>query len=662
MLNKQLSSVLKLGILAILFTVLVFKAVDSVRAEYHATELIEAPLYFESDHSEQVLDEGILPQSPRGYSLAPGSYRIPLPKDLLKSYEVLVINRSDIERVALVLKTHDQVVERVEINRTTPFKDRPFVDERPAFQIKASDISETSEYILEVTTAYPIVVKPELWSSATDYLRSLRINGSIEWFYYGIIAMLLFVNLFVYLNSNIRAYLYYAIFLGFHAVSISALEGIYIGTPFASITWIHQLMISSIPLTVIYALKFLEDFLDLDEFPKTFQFLKLLRRLFFLLLVQFFLLPFPSIWSVVIQVQSILVIITSAIYPIICGYRALSNRREHLLIFVAFIPHFIAVLYYSLQVIGLMDYDPNYYYKLLGSSLAEMLLISVALGFLVKSIQAAKLASDRAAIQNLKRAIKAEEANSAELEAKVKERTSELSAASAEKSRMLSMLSHDLRAPMYSIVQYTEMTLETVEDATNDEYKTFVIDINESTKSLKSLVDNLLTWTRTNWEGIQANPISIDLRKAIDDIIEIYAVQITSKGILISEIPEDPPKIIADPNMLDTVLRNIISNALTHSSSGEAISFDWETVNERLNLKIHNTGFPIKESIAEALSKGDPFEPRLEEISRGLGLRLCKATSDVNNWNFNIRATENGTVASLSFEINTSEGNSQHFD
>jgi len=652
--NKQLRAVLALGTLAFLLTISVFKSVDVFSDRYMHIWLLDAQLQFVKDDYQ--VDKPVT-KSSRGYHFDAGSSRVALPAEDLEGYEVFGLDRADIESVTLTKVLSSGLIEKTEIRRSTPLKERPYLDQNPSFSLKSSNADdEALQYYLDISTAYPIVLRPKLWTTTTEYLSTQRISENIAWIYFGIIAILLLINLFVYLNSKIQAYLYYAIFLAFHAISIGALEGFYLGTSLAQFKWIHPILISSLPLTVIFALKFLEDFLNLKkDYPNCFRILKLLRVCFYCLLIQIVLIPFPTLWALVINIQSILVIIASAVYPAIAGYRALNGKREHVLIFFAFIPHFIAVIYYALQVLGLVAFDPNNYFKLLGSSFVEMLFISIALGLLVRSIQQAKMQSDRQAIENLSRAVKAETKNSAELEQQVKERTLALETAVKEKTRLLETLSHDLRAPMNSIVQYSEITLESSEDYDLEDYKSFVTDINESTKSLYSLLENLLTWTRTNWGGVRIQEEATNLRRLIHNQIQVYAVQINSKAIK-TDLPETEISVIVDQNMLKTVLRNVITNALTHMRNGGRLSFRWEAnSNDRLTLRVVNEGHPIREDIAKALSEGDPFDAKVDIVSTGLGLRLCKATSDANEWSFKIEPLDDATQVTLSLKLDTNQ-------
>jgi K+-sensing histidine kinase KdpD len=208
---------------------------------------------------------------------------------------------------------------------------------------------------------------------------------------------------------------------------------------------------------------------------------------------------------------------------------------------------------------------------------------------------------------------------------------------------------------MNSIVQYSEVTLESSEDYDLEDYKSFVTDINESTKSLYSLLENLLTWTRTNWGGVRIQEEATNLRRLIHNQIQVYAVQINSKAIK-TDLPETEISVIVDQNMLKTVLRNVITNALTHMRNGGRLSFRWEAnSNDRLTLRVVNEGHPIREDIAKALSEGDPFDAKVDIVSTGLGLRLCKATSDANEWSFKIEPLDDATQVTLSLKLDTNQ-------
>ena len=180
-------------------------------------------------------------------------------------------------------------------------------------------------------------------------------------------------------------------------------------------------------------------------------------------------------------------------------------------------------------------------------------------------------------------------------------------------------------------------------------------DINYSSHSLYRLLENLLTWTKTNWDGVEPDSKPVLIQTIIENNLDIYRVPIGEKNIQIEKVGDGNISIDADIDMLNTLFRNLFSNALGHTVRNGALSIQWAPLDRGLiQFKVINTGPSIKQSIADEISNGDPFDPKRQRISKGLGLRLAKAISNLNHWNFNIRPIPEGTC--VSFEVPKTDG------
>jgi signal transduction histidine kinase len=159
--------------------------------------------------------------------------------------------------------------------------------------------------------------------------------------------------------------------------------------------------------------------------------------------------------------------------------------------------------------------------------------------------------------------------------------------------------------------------------------------MSKSATNLYRLLENLLQWSRMQQGAISFNPAVVQLRTLVDESLEMIQGSATDKGIEIeTDIPLDL-KAFADSNMLQTVIRNLISNAIKFSSKGAKVNITAKaTIDNNIEISIHDTGIGMSKAMIEDLfqidiqtgRKGTDGEP-----STGLGLILCKEFVEKHN-------------------------------
>ena len=150
----------------------------------------------------------------------------------------------------------------------------------------------------------------------------------------------------------------------------------------------------------------------------------------------------------------------------------------------------------------------------------------------------------------------------------------------------------------------------------------------DSATNLFRLLENLLHWARLKQGNFDFNPVELSLLQVVDESIENLLGQSMAKSVeIIRNIPPDL-NVIADSNMLQSIIRNLISNGVKFTSGGGSVSID--AVPEGSNsvrVSVRDTGIGMDESIIENLFILDKQSKRIGtagEPSTGLGLLLCK--------------------------------------
>jgi signal transduction histidine kinase len=175
------------------------------------------------------------------------------------------------------------------------------------------------------------------------------------------------------------------------------------------------------------------------------------------------------------------------------------------------------------------------------------------------------------------------------------------------------------------------------EDLTNlsmNELQNIANSMNNSAINLFRLLENLLQWSRMQQGLITYNPEMIELSKLVDESIEMILEIINKKNILLTiDIPSNL-KLNADSNMLQTVIRNLVSNAVKFTTRGGKINISAKFLSsDTVEVAINDTGIGMNKEFLENIFRLDTDTNRKGtegEPSTGLGLLLCKEFVEKN--------------------------------
>jgi len=203
----------------------------------------------------------------------------------------------------------------------------------------------------------------------------------------------------------------------------------------------------------------------------------------------------------------------------------------------------------------------------------------------------------------------------------------QLSAINSTKDKLFSILAHDLKSPFNAILGFSELLYENIEDYSIEKAKKHILTIRDAAKHTYNLLDNLLQWSRTQRGIIDFEPKPIDMKAFIDMQLNILSVQAKAKAVIIvSEVIGKPIFVMADENMLSAIVRNLTSNAIKYSNSGELIQIDLSFSSVEFVFSIKDTGVGMSEEYRQTIFSINNLESRVGtagENGTGLGLLLC---------------------------------------
>jgi signal transduction histidine kinase len=219
-----------------------------------------------------------------------------------------------------------------------------------------------------------------------------------------------------------------------------------------------------------------------------------------------------------------------------------------------------------------------------------------------------------------------EEVN-AQLEELVEERTAKLEEVVATNARFLSVLAHDLRSPFQSIVGALDLLQESFNDNDEVEIETYINMANNSVNSTLRLLENLLSWTSMQNKEKNFNPVKIDIYEVILNEIENAIPSATQKLITLNHSITSNLYATADLQMVKTILRNLISNAIKYSYLGGEITLIVTEKDKNIEIAVIDNGVGISQNAQKDLFQRDVLNSTRgtkNEYGTGLGLMICK--------------------------------------
>ena len=205
-----------------------------------------------------------------------------------------------------------------------------------------------------------------------------------------------------------------------------------------------------------------------------------------------------------------------------------------------------------------------------------------------------------------------------------KQRTLELAAANNVKNKLLSILAHDLKEPLTSIQGFLELLNDDGLDET--ERQALQTELKQRTQNASDLLANILSWTRSQMEGLSTQIVRLNLAVLLQPVLRLTEPLAEEKAIsLLPLIPVDC-WVLGDPDMLQLVIRNLLTNAIKYSHPGGVVRLSVVSLAGVCTISIIDNGdgiSPEQQSLLFGLST-QPVLGTHREKGTGLGLYLCK--------------------------------------
>jgi signal transduction histidine kinase len=206
----------------------------------------------------------------------------------------------------------------------------------------------------------------------------------------------------------------------------------------------------------------------------------------------------------------------------------------------------------------------------------------------------------------------------------------------ATKDRFFSIIAHDLRGVFNPLMISTDMLIKIAAKEESEKMTKFANAVKKSTNNAYELLENLLTWSRCQRDSIEVAITKMDIGKVIEKNIDLYVEKAEQKNITLTNDVSKGFLVYADRNITDTILRNLIANALKFTHSGGIIKVFISQEDDHIHVSVQDNGTGIDQDGLEKLFKIDSKYKKkgtANEHGTGLGLILCKELSIKNKGN-----------------------------
>lgn len=472
------------------------------------------------------------------------------------------------------------------------------------------------------------------------YNKSLSKNF-LQGMYFGFLFFIFIYNFFLYLILKRPEYIYFSLFVIFLGLVFAIYKGYAIQFLWGTQTWLNQLFGIVSALAGIFIILFTSSLLKSKETPR--------KHIWLLALIGIYLL------SIIIDIFGASLIahkftlyntFFTFIFILVSSFKAWRNGFKPAgYYFVAWSFFLVGFTIYVLRDVEILPINNFTAHSFQIGSTLTILLVSFTLGKKINIYidkrnearnMATKTAEENERLVQFQNQILEERVNqrTKDLEQTVnslQQQGKELETANQFKDKVFSMISHDLKSPLSTLgglLNVLQMGNLSEADKTR-----IINNIRLSLKNTHVILDNILEWA-TKQQNRDKNHQEFNIHQVVAEMATLFSVQLDTKSISLVNKVEKGTLIDTDKNMIQLVLRNLISNAIKFTDEGGTITVTVETSNENFNIHVQDTGIGMsEEDQAKLFNSQNHYTTRgtNNEKGTGLGLLLCKEFVEKND-------------------------------
>ncbi|MBN1791762.1 MAG: hypothetical protein JW830_14775 [Bacteroidales bacterium] len=226
------------------------------------------------------------------------------------------------------------------------------------------------------------------------------------------------------------------------------------------------------------------------------------------------------------------------------------------------------------------------------------------------------------------------------LELKIRERTEEimrqkdkLDELNSTKDKFFSILAHDLKGPFSSLYSMSDLLSRNFDTIEEDDRRAGLSKIHQLGELINKLIENLLAWSKSQRGGMTFTPVRFNLTKLVEVNVNLHKVMAGEKGIVLKNTVEKDLYAFGDGEMINTVIRNLVSNAVKYTTHGKTVEVEVKEMPENFVVLVKDQGVGISPENRQKLFRIDvkyKTNGTAGETGTGLGLLLCREFVEKN--------------------------------
>ncbi|AEA44553.1 tetratricopeptide repeat-containing sensor histidine kinase [Fluviicola taffensis] len=225
-----------------------------------------------------------------------------------------------------------------------------------------------------------------------------------------------------------------------------------------------------------------------------------------------------------------------------------------------------------------------------------------------------------------------------------------LDEANQSKVKLFSILSHDLRSPVSGLYTYLQL-LKMAPTKMNPEFRLLKEEqLANNIENLLNTMEDLLIWSKSQMDSFTPEKKTLSLTELLQCVLKIYKPSITQKEITLI-LPEDDFSFYSDENILQTVFRNILSNAIKHTPEHGNIRISWESEDQKSRILFFNSGIPIQDLESTKIFDWN----QINSQNSGYGLKISHMLAEKVNIHIFANPVSEGTLFTVEIRNLTSK-------
>ena len=541
-------------------------------------------------------------------------------------------------RMKLLLQPHYQTLAIYTITkdgqRTAQLKDLDDLVGRKLSRqkliISAIDFAplETLTVYIRITNTLPLYASLSLWQDEAlqDYFQTEAYFLGIAW---GILLLIIGVNLLLFLFTRELRYFYYVLFIGgflLFRMYVNLWGTIYL----SPVSGWNNYIITVLILIFMNAgiLYYLKMFKISEKAPQLHKVAKGRMALNILFLVFPYFIGIQWTFKIIMLTNIILFYFMWVLIPLNWKDGKLSSRISVMAlgIFYAF------AIIQMLRVLGVFPNNWLTTYAIEIGLIFQSLFHFASMDALVREEFKDKEAAQKQALRNMRQADEM-------------------------KDQLLTNTSHELRTPLHGMIGLVDMILSSTAEKLTRKTKRQLQLVAENARRLNTMVGNLLDLSALQGQRVKMNMESVVLHTLVESVLNLSQPLAGEKPILLqNEIPQNLPPVSADPNSLQQILLNLSANALKYTDSGK-VTISAHLLKNKVRIEVEDSGVGIPqeqlENIFESFRRGESAKIR-EQEGLGLGLSICQELLKAHGSHLEVRSVpQEGSVFSFNLPVST---------